>query len=467
MTENLIYARKYKFLLVSTVSAFIGTLDASIVNVSLPTLARSLNVTVDLVAWVVLAYSLTITATLLLIGRLAVKKGYRFIYINGFIFFTLGSLLCALSGGIWQLTAARVVQGFGASFLMASGPALITRAFPVEERGRNMGIIGTVVGVGLMSGPPIGGFLISSLGWHSIFLINIPIGLFGIFYAARTLKIIAPDNPETRIDWIGGVFQGIGVILLLLFFNRVNDQTLDDYLLYGCLALSLALLAAFLWREKTAEHPLLGLSIFSYKQFSIAIGAMMVVFICSSSGMVLIPFYLEDVLKLNPLQVGLTLMTIPICIAFVAPVTGRISDAIGYRFLTTTGILIFIVGVLWTATLHVDSSRTDVILRLVVLGIGMGMFQAPNSSAMMSAVPKRLVGIASSILAITRNLGIGGGVAIASAIFTYEKSEYLRTMSQDQAFVKSFQTVVSIFGFVAIAAFIISIIRKNRVTEPN
>ncbi len=461
-TPDAVYARKYRFLLVSALAAFIATLDASIVNVSLPTLSREFSAEVDVIAWVVLAYSLAITSTLLMVGRLAVKRGYRLVYLTGFGLFTMGSLFCALSGSIDHLIGSRVIQGFGASFLMASGPALVTRSFPARERGKAMGIIGTAVGVGLMSGPPLGGYLVSTAGWSSIFLINIPVGIFGLLYSARLLKILPADDPQTRIDYIGGIFQAVAVVSLLLYFNRLNSPAWPAEVKIAVLALSIIAGIVFLWREIQHDHPLLGLSIFSHKQFTIAIATMMIAFVCTSSGLVLIPFYLEEILRLAPREVGLVLVTIPICTLVMAPLSGRVSDAIGYRFLTTFGLVIFVTGVFWIATLGSDSGRIDVVLRLVVIGVGLGMFQAPNSSAMMSAVPPKIVGIASGLLAVARNLGISGGVAVSTAIFTFRKELYGQSMPETDAFVASFGWVVSAFGFATIAAILISATRKNR-----
>ncbi len=462
--ENRIFAKKYRFLLVSALAAFIATLDASIVNVSLPTLAREFSVPVDIVAWVILAYTLTITATLLLVGRLAVKKGYRLIYIIGFGTFTVGSFLCAISGSIWQLIGSRVLQGLGASFLMASGPALVARSFPAGERGKGMGIVGTAVAIGFMSGPPLGGYLVSTVGWHSIFLINIPVGIFGIIYAGNLLKLLTPDNPETKIDFLGGLFQAVAVVFLLFFLNRLNNPEWPDEIIYGILTVSLLAVFAFIWRETHTDHPLLGLSIFGHRQFTLAISAMMIVFICNSSTLVLIPFFLEDVLHLIPKEVGIVLVTIPICTLIVAPVAGRISDAIGYRLLTTLGLSILVAGIFWISTLDQNADRFDVVKRLIIVGIGMGMFHSPNSSAMMSAVPKNVIGIASGLLAVCRNMGIAGGVAVSTAIFAYRKNLYIPTSGETEAFVDSFAWVVTAFGFVAIAAVIISALRKNRIS---
>jgi len=467
MNENInqIHSAKYKLLLVGALAGFVGTLDASIVNVSLPTLSRSFSVPIDMVAWVVLAYSLAITSTLLLIGRMAVKKGYRFAYVTGFYLFTFGSLLCALSSSIGQLIGSRILQGIGASFLMASGPALMTRAFPANERGKGMGTLATAIGAGLMSGRPLGGFIISSVGWHWIFLINIPIGIFGALYASRTTAVLTPDDPSTRVDYWGGFFQAAAGVLFLLFLNRLSDPQWSALLRYGVLAGFLIALVGFFWRELRAEYPLLGLSIFKYKQFTIAISVMMITFTCNAAALLLIPFYLEELLRLVPGQVGLVLVTIPICTIVVAPLSGRLSDTIGYRLLTNLGLAIFILSMFWRSTLVQNSTRLDVIFRLVLMGVGLGIFQSPNSSSMMSAVPREVVGIASGLLATARNLGLAVGVAVSTAIFIYRKNLYLQSVDDLVAFAKSFHWVVMAFGLLAIVAILISYGRVNRVAN--
>lgn len=460
--DSNIYQKKYRFLLVSALSAFLGTLDASIVNVSLPTLSRTFSVPIDLVAWVVLAYALAVTSTLLLVGRLAARNGYRFVYMTGFLLFTLGSLLCALSGSIWQLIGSRVIQGVGASFLMASGPALVTRAFPPNERGKGLGLLGTVVGIGLMSGPPLGGFLVTAASWHWIFIINIPVGIFGFFYVSNLLKLIEPDHPEARINYLSGFLQASGVVLLLLFFNRLNSPGWSLTTLYFLLAVAIAALVTFLWREFHTQHPLIGLSIFRHRQFTIAIAVMVISFTCTASWLVLIPFYLEEILGLLPSQAGLVLMTIPVCTALMAPLSGRISDAIGYRFLTTFGLTIIVAGMFWISRLDQNATRLDVVVRLVVIGLGAGMFQAPNSSAMMSGVPKNILGVASGLLGMGRNIAITGGVAISTAVFAYRKGLLMQTSTPTEAFIKSFAWVVIAFAIFEIGAAILSSLRANR-----
>lgn len=470
--EQHIFDNKYRFFLVSALAGFIATLDASIVNVSLPTLSRVFAVEVDLVAWVILAYSLTITALLLLVGRIAARKGYRTTFMVGFALFTIGSAGCAMSFSISQLIACRIFQGIGAAFMMAAGPALIARGFPPSERGKSLGLFGTVIGAGLMTGPPLGGFLVSTVGWRWIFLINLPIGIFGFFYAGKYLKLLDPDHPDYEIDFLGGAYQAVGLILLLLFLNRLNHPGWSTTMLSGILTAGLAALALFIWRERHTESPLIGLSIFTHLRFTIAISTMLLLFVSSSAGMILIPFYLEEVLHLQPNQVGLVLMTIPICTLVVAPLAGRLSDAIGDRLLTTAGLALFIIGMFLTGTLDDGSRPSDLVWRLIIMGVGVGVFASPNSSAMLSAIPRRFLGIASGLQATARNLGMTAGVAIATAVFTYRRNLYLVTVDPVQAFVRAFQWVVVAFAFLGIGAMMVSLLRikqplnKDHETRP-
>lgn len=460
-----IYKHKYKFLLVSALSAFMGTLDGSIVNVSLPTLGRTFDVPIDAIAWIVLAYSLSIAATLLMVGRLAVRRGFRFTYMMGYGLFGIGSFMCGFSDMFWQLVFSRVVQGIGASFMMAAGPALITRAFPPDERGKGMGFMGTVVGIGLMSGPPLGGLIVSTIGWQWIFFLNVPVSILGYLYAGRLLKALKPDAPDSRLNYASGFLQALTVIFILLFLNRVNSPDWSNSALTALVVIGLTALGLFLWRELKSKYPLIGLQIFAYREFSLAISTMLVSFMCTAAGMVLIPFYLEGLLNLEPTQVGLVLVTVPIVTIVIAPLSGRISDKIGYRLLTTLGLAIMSAGIFWTSTLDQFSTRADVVLRLIVMGLGSGLYQVPNSTVMMAAVPRRFTPIASGLLAVSRTLGLAGGVAIATAMFAYQRSIYAKTMEDIPAFAAAFSWVVVAFGFFNLLAMIISAFRKNRVEK--
>ena len=205
-----------------SLGVYMSTLDASIVNISLPTITQSFGAPLKMVAWVVTAYLIVITGCLLIMGRLTDLFGQRKIYLIGFSTFTLGSALCGLSPTIHSLIGSRIIQGLGASALMASGPAILTTAFPEEKRGQALGIIGSVVSAGFLTGPILGGFMVEHLGWRSVFFINLPIGLIGIFLSSKVLEKGAAAK-KTALDLRGALLIFILITSLLFFLNQVSQ----------------------------------------------------------------------------------------------------------------------------------------------------------------------------------------------------------------------------------------------------
>ena len=205
-----------------SIGVFMSTLDASIVNISLPTIIKSLSTHLTAVAWVVMAYLIIITGCLLLMGRLSDLFGQRKVYLFGFLTFTLGSALCGFSPSIYFLIGSRILQGLGASALMAIGPAIITTAFPEEDRGQALGIVGSVVSAGFLTGPILGGVLVEHLGWRSIFFINLPIGAIGIYLSSKVLESAKPAG-KARVDLRGALLLFLFVTSLILFLNRMGQ----------------------------------------------------------------------------------------------------------------------------------------------------------------------------------------------------------------------------------------------------
>ncbi|HDS00750.1 MAG TPA: MFS transporter, partial [candidate division Zixibacteria bacterium] len=205
------YSDKWIYFGVAALAAFMGTLDSSIVNVALPTLSKEFNADVDVVSWVALSYILTMAALLLVGGKLLDVWGERRQFVIGFTLFTIGSGLCAFSVSIYMLIFSRAFQALGGAVLMSSNQGLIARGFPPHQRGRILGIVGTVVSVGLASGPVLGGFLIEHLGWRSIFWINLPIGAIAIMYSMRNLANNPSATKEYKFDWRGSIFMIVGL----------------------------------------------------------------------------------------------------------------------------------------------------------------------------------------------------------------------------------------------------------------
>jgi MFS family permease len=335
-----------------------ATLDGNIVNVALPTLGHELGATVGELQWVVNGYVLAITATLLWAGRLGDAVGHRALYAGGLLVFTLGSALCGIAPGLGALVGARVVQALGASAIMAIGPAVVTAAFPPTMRGRALGTVGTVVAVGLTAGPPLGGLIVGALSWRWVFYVNVPIGVAGVAWALRTL----PSG--------GGA----------------------------------------------AGAPLLDLSLFRIRTFSVGLAAGFLSYAAMFSQTLLTPFLLARVLGLSPERLGLALVSVPVALSVASPLSGWIADRFGGRGLQPVGALVLAAGLVLLSFAGPGDAVASVAARLALAGFGMGLFQAPNNVAIMSALPRERLGSGGGLLATSRNGGMAAGVGLAAAL---------------------------------------------------
>jgi len=403
-----------------SIGIFMSTLDASIVNISLPTIVQSLNTNIKTVAWVMMAYLIIITGCLLLMGRLADLLGQRRIYWLGFLTFTIGSGLCGFSTTIDFLIGARMIQGLGASALMAIGPAIITSAYPEKDRGQALGMLGSIVSLGFITGPLIGGFLVEHLGWRSIFLINLPIGIAGTFLSSKVLK---GDRKTTsqEIDLLGALLFFLFVTSLLLFLNRVGWES--TLLFWGWIVLALVCLGLFLIIEYRSSSPLVDLRIFKNQSFLSSLGASFFSFWMNGTHNFVLPFFLQMFLGYSPSQMGMLIFPVALTVMVIAPIGGRISDRIGVRIPATLGLVITSLVIFSFVFLEEGASDYEILIRHVVLGLGIGFFNPANNSAILGSLPKTHVGVASSFLALARNLGIVIGVAFAEMVVALKTTE--------------------------------------------
>ena len=410
---------------------FMATLDSSIVNVALPTLARTFGASVTQIEWVALAYVLTITAFLLPFGRLGDALGRRRVFLLGLLLFTLGSLACAFAVSTGTLVAARVAQGVGASMVSANSVALITAAFPPDQRGRALGMVGAVVGMGLTVGPPLGGLLLSSFGWASIFLVNLPIGVLGLLYARSTLPADAPAGPRPAFDVAGALCALAFLVALTLFLSRGAAWGWSAPRTIACgLGAPLAL-AAFALVERRAREPLVDLSFLGDPAFRVPMLALLASFVSLFAAVFLVPFYLERIGGLTPDRVGRVLVVIPLLLLAVSPVSGALSDRLGTRTLAIVGLATTSAGLLLLGLLLGRAGERPlpplaVAGGLFVVGLGQGLFQPPNSSAAMGSVPVARLGLAAGLLATMRNLGMLFGIGLAAAIYEGRERVYAR-----------------------------------------
>lgn len=406
-----------KWLILSTVSlgSLMSTLDGSIVNIALPAIQEDFRIDLTTVEWVVVAYLLIVGSLLLPVGRLGEVFTFKRVYLAGFGLFTVASVLSGLSPGEGWLIAFRVLQACGAAALMAMGPAVVARTFDASERGRALGLNGVSVSLGLSLGPALGGFLTQVASWRSIFLINAPIGVIAILWAWRVLP--AEDRGRDQsFDVRGAAMSGVALFCLLLALSVGTDWGWTSVPTLALFAAFLVLGGAFVLTETSAAQPLLDLALFRIRPFSFGLASVVVAFAGLFTATFLLPFLLEQGRNYSPVEAGLLLTPVPISMAIVAPFSGAASDRFGPAILASAGMALMVLSLLSLTQLPTEFALADLIWRLVLMGVGQGLFMSPNSSAVLGSVPGRRVGTASGTLAQMRVTGQALGIALSAAI---------------------------------------------------
>ncbi|MGE5391551.1 MAG: MFS transporter [Deltaproteobacteria bacterium] len=426
---------KWRVLIVVCIGIFMSTLDGSIVNIANPSIAADFGISMQHVQWLVTAYMLVITASLLFFGKLGDRVGGQKIYTYGFMVFTIGSLCCAISPSLGVLTAARIFQGTGASMMMATGMGITSNSFPPEERGRALGITGGIVGIGNMAGPGLGGLVLGSFHWPAIFLINLPIGLIGFLMAIKYL----PDQPKNsanhQYDIPGTVLFALAAILIVLSFSI--KKTPDLWLLGS----SLLLFFIFYRLEKQNGQGLLDFDLFKIRRFTDGSIMALVSYSIQPFVIFLMPFYLEGVLHYSTAQSGLTMSITPIAMAFTAPLAGSLSDRVGSSRLTPLSFFLIGAANLLMSTLNTNSSGILVGAYLALFGIGMGMFGSPNNNAILGSIPRFKAGYAGGFVSTIRNFSFALGTAVATGLFALLYSHDLVHSAQTAAYVSATRSV--------------------------
>jgi len=427
-TSEIDYSRKWYVMAAISMGTLLATIDSSIVNVALPTLVRDLDTDFATVQWVVLAYLLTLATLLLSIGRLADMKGKKRIYATGFIVFTAGSVLCGLTSSIYWLILFRIVQAIGATMILALGMAIVTESFPPNERGKALGFTGTMVSVGIVIGPTLGGLIIDALSWHWIFFVNIPVGIIGTMMVLKFVPDIKPAGGQ-RFDLVGAITLFFSLLTFLLALTIGQKAGFSKPIVLILFALWLIFLFFFIYTEKHTDQPMINLTLFKNTLFSISLITGFLTFIGIAGTIILMPFFLENVLGYSTRQVGLLIAAVPILMGVIAPIAGSLSDRFGTRPIASIGLGILLMGYLGLSTLNAYTTTVGYLLRFFPIGLGMGVFQSPNNSAIMGTSPRDKLGIVSGMLAVNRTLGQTSGIAILGAIWAALTIAYATPLS--------------------------------------
>lgn len=405
--------RRWLVLIILNLFTFMATLDGSIVNVALPTISKSLGLELGHAQWVSSIYLMAICSFILLFGRLGDIFGKIRIFRIGTIVFVLGSLLCGLSGSLATLIAARVIQALGASMTMANSQGIVTDIFPANERGKALGLVGTFVSLGSIAGPGVGGLMVSSLGWESIFWINVPLGLIAILLG---WKLLPRDIRTSRksIDSAGSLLFAGFIVSLIAAILLGQEWGYSDWRILALLTFAAVSFLVFLRVESRIGEPMLDLSLFGNPLFSLSILCGFLVFVSMFCYNIIAPFYLQSILGLSPSSAGWMMMIYPLVMVVVAPLSGAMSDRFGSEWLTFIGLLLMVGAQAGLSSLHEGSTLVMVGLFIGLLGLGGGMFQSPNNSLVMSTVPRPRLGVAGSVNSLIRNLGMVVGIAVAT-----------------------------------------------------
>ena len=434
--------RKWMIFTVTANGTFMSTLSGGIVNIALPTMASEFNVSLENIQLVVSFYLLVLTCLLPVFGKLSDLYSRKWMYLGGFITFGVGALFGALSNSLPMMLVARGVQGIGSSAMMATSQALIAQIFHGPSRGKAFGAIGAVVACGSLAGPAIGGVLIQTWGWKSVFWICIPIAIVGVW---RGIYLIPRFKAHKRLkmDWPGAILYTLTSFVFLYALNTAADKGWGNPLILSAFATSLFLFLVFLRRENSARHPFLELSIFKNKTISYGCVVAMLGYTALFSNSVLLPFYLTDIMHLDPIKIGLLIMPFPVTLAIASAVSGTLNARWPASILTTAGFGLLIISTLMFALIGATPSISYIVLAQLIMGAGSGTFQVPNNNTVVSAAPKGKLGVVASINALCRNVGMIFGIAFSVAIFALVQT-WCTKHGQDaqNAFIHAYQAAL-------------------------
>ena len=451
---------KWRVLSNTTVATLMSSIDTNIVLISLPTIGRELPGTnATLLLWVLIGYSLLTAVVLVNFGRLSDIFGRVRLYVLGFAVFTGGSLLCGVSGTGLELVVFRLIQAVGAGFLFSNSAAIITDAFPPNERGRALGVNQVSIVVGAVSGLVLGGVITSTIGWRWIFFVNVPIGLIATLRARADLHEIAKPESHAPIDWVGNILFAAGLSVLLLGITLgALGQVPERLGLVGVLA-GVGLLAVFVVLETRERYPMLDLHLFRIREFAASGTAMFLNALARGAFTFILVFYLQGPPRyLSPFTAGLFLIPTSAALATAGPISGWLSDRYGPRGFLVAGLAVSAAGFLWLANIGPDDSFFQLAPALVLVGGGMGMFASPNRAAMMTAVPPERRGVASAVGATLLNTGstisLGITLLVMSSVLSLAAIQeiFLGTASPTHPFTEGAGFLTSIHFIFVISA---------------
>ncbi|QYR19217.1 MFS transporter [Paenibacillus sp. sptzw28] len=458
--ESIAKRKGYHWFVVFTVciGAFMAALDASVINLALPSLAQQYHVTMSDIEWISLVYLLTLASLVIPFGRIADLFGRRLMYTAGFSVFLISSLFCGLSPSLTVLLISRVFQAIGAAMLQANSVSIITACTPVGHRGKAIGIQAGAQGIGLSLGPVIGGALLSMGDWRWLFYVNIPIGIAGTILAFLLLPQDQPNRKRETFDYWGFLFLTPALILIVFVLNRGQLAGWSSPVIGLSLFSALIAMTAFIREERRSRSPIMDFELFKDRVFVTGNISSFLSFTVMYGILLLSPFLMESEFHLSIVTAGLYLAVVPIGMTVFTPISGFLADRFGVRFPVVMGMSAVVAGCALLALIR-DGNEIGLLLSgLSLLGIGMGIFTPPNNSNIMGSVKPDRLGVAGATLNMSRTLGMGMGVTLSGALFQFALLFLPATKGLNMA---AYRLSFVFICFISLAALLITVLRKK------
>lgn len=458
MEKTLPVRSKNMLLLVVVLTSFINPFLGAAVNISLPSIAGNFHMNAITMSWVSMTFLLSSAVFLVPAGKIADIIGRKRMFLLGNIIVTAGSVLCAVSVSTPMLLMARVVQGAGGAMMFATGMALITSAFPPNERGKAIGFNVSAVYLGLSAAPFLGGILTQYMGWRSLFYITVPFGIFIIIMTMVSLKEEWADAKGEKFDYKGSVIYMVFMSMMMYGFTKLPDTLAIVFTAVGLIGL-----IWFIIVELRTPFPVLNIRLFKGNRvFAFSNLAALINYAATFAIGFLLSLYLQYVKGMSPRDAGLMLIAQPLMMTLFASFAGRLSDKYNSNILSSLGMAIIVVGLFLLTFINISTANAYIIFSLIILGIGFGIFSSPNTNAIMSAVEKRYLGIASATVGTMRLTGQMISMGMATLIIHLYIGEAADIPDHRIEFMKSIQVAFILFAALCAMGVFASLARNKK-----
>ncbi|MGD0583089.1 MAG: MFS transporter [Bacteroidales bacterium] len=449
---------KRSVLLVSTFAAFLTPFLSSSINLALPAIGKDLHASAIELGWVASSFLLSSAIFLLPFGKLGDIVGRKKIFTAGIFLYTVSTFLIIFSKTITSLLILRIIQGISGAMIFGTSMAILTSVFEVGERGRAIGINITATYIGLSAGPVIGGLLTQSFGWRSIFIFLVPFGVIALFFIFRKIKTEWAEAKGDKFDWKGSVIYGISLAAFMYGFSKLPTAA-------GCsfLGAGVVLAAVFKLFEKGIENPVFDLRLFRHNRvFAFSGLAALIHYSATSATAFFISLYLQYVHSLDARSAGLIMISQPVAMALLSPVAGKLSDTRNPGVIASVGMGLTAIGLILLCFITADTSNLLIVGLLLMLGIGFGLFSSPNSNAIMSAVEKKHLGVASGVVGTMRMIGQMTSMGIALMILAIYIGKQAIAPSNYPGLIAGMRTGFMIFSALCILGIFASLARNSK-----